>query len=107
MNNNTSEARALNADNNNHVEATVLRLVEELIQDWGLELEGPIVGETRLAKDLDFVSVDFIQLLVAVEQHYGRKLGFQDLVMRDGSYVPDLQISQVIDFVGNALKREG
>lgn len=94
-------------NSNNNVEATVIGLVEELIQDWGLELEGPVVRETRLAKELDFVSVDFIQLLVAIEQHYGRKLGFQDLVMEDGRYVSDLKISQIVDFVGNALKREG
>ena len=67
-------------------------------------MEGPIASETRLAKELDFVSVDFIQLLVAIEQHYGRKFGFQDLVMKNGSYVSDLTISQIVNFVGNAMK---
>lgn len=88
------------------VQQTVVSIVEDLIQDWGLDLEGPIDGCTRLSKELDFVSVDFIQLLVAIEQHYGRKFGFQDLVMENGSYVADLTIAQIVEFVGKALRSE-
>ncbi len=88
------------------VQQTVVSIVEDLIQDWGLDLEEPIDSHTRLAKELDFVSVDFIQLLVAIEQHYGRKFGFQDLVMQNGSYIPDLTISQIVEFVGKALRSE-
>jgi acyl carrier protein len=91
---------------NDSVQEAVIGIVEDLIQDWGLELEDPIAGHTRLAKELDFVSVDFIQLLVAIEQHYGRKFGFQDLVMANGSYVSDLTIAQIVDFVGGALRNE-
>jgi acyl carrier protein len=91
----------------NSVQQTVVSIVEDLIQDWGLDLEGPIGGHTRLARELDFVSVDFIQLLVAIEQHYGRKFGFQNLVMVDGSYISDLTITQIVDFVGKALRSEG
>ncbi|MOA65460.1 hypothetical protein D3C78_1918500 [compost metagenome] len=49
---------------------------------------------------MEFASVDIIQLMVAIEEHYNRpKMGFQDLLMNDGSYVDDLSIGQVIDFV--------
>ena len=55
---------------------------------------------TRLVADMEFASVDIIQLMVAIEEHYNRpKMGFQDLLMNDGSYVDDLSIGQVIDFV--------
>jgi acyl carrier protein len=91
---------------NESVQQTVVSIVEDLTQDWGLDLEGPIAGNTRLARDLDFVSVDFIQLLVAIEQHYGRKFGFQDLMMVDGSYISDLTISQIVEFVGKVLRSE-
>ena len=91
---------------NESVERIVVHICEDLIQDWGLDLDEPIAGDTRLAKDLDFVSVDFIQLLVAVEQHYKRKFGFQDLLMVNGSYVSDLTIGEIVEFVGQALRRE-
>ena len=49
---------------------------------------------TMLVADLDFASVDIIQLCVALEQSYERKLGFQDLLMKDGSYVGDLSLAR-------------
>lgn len=89
------------------IEKTLVDIVEDLIQDWGLELESGVSGQTSLVKDLDFASVDIIQLCVAIEQHYERKFGFQELLMKDGSYVSDLTITQVSDFVGNKLRGEG
>lgn len=81
------------------VENAVIEIVEDLIQDWGLDLDEGIDGKARLVYDLDFSSVDIIQLCVALEQHYERKLGFQNLLMKDGSYVADLSLSQVSKFV--------
>ena len=89
------------------IEQSLVGIVEDLIQDWGLELDGGVSGATRLVKDLDFASVDIIQLCVAIEQHYERKFGFQALLMKDGSYVSDLTIAQVIAFVGSRLRGEG
>jgi acyl carrier protein len=88
------------------VEITVVDIVEDLIQDWGLDLDGGIGGQARLVDDLDFSSVDIIQLCVALEQHYERKLGFQNLLMKDGSYVGDLTLSQVSEFVLGRLNGE-
>lgn len=79
---------------------TVIAVVEDLIQDWGLELESPVSASTALVADLEFASVDIIQLCVALEQAYGRKLGFQDLLMKDGSYVGDLRLEQFAAHVG-------
>ena len=42
----------------------------------------------------------------AIEQHFERKFGFQALLMKDGSYVSDLTIAQVSDFVGSRLQGE-
>lgn len=80
-------------------EQTVIAVVEDLIQDWGLELDDGVGGATRVVADLEFASVDIIQLCVALEQTYERKLRFQDLLMRDGSYVSDLSIAQIAQFV--------
>src|SRR5689334_8247089 len=86
-------------------EGVVVEIVEDLIQDWGLETDG-VTGATFLVADLEFASVDIIQLCVALEQHYERKLGFADLLMVNGSYVKDLSISQIAQFVGTKLPRK-
>ena len=83
---------------------TVCAIVEDLIQDWGLDLDAPVGAATLLVADLDFASVDIIQLCVALEQSYERKLRFQELLMRDGSYVSDLSLSQVATHVESRLQ---
>ncbi len=80
-------------------ELTVVAVVEDLIQDWGLDQAGSVNGATTLVKDLQFASVDIIQLCVALEQSFERKLGFQNLLMRDGSYVGDLSVEQIARFI--------
>ena len=85
---------------------TVIAIVDDLTQDWGLDLEAPVGADTKLAADLQFASVDIIQLCVALEQCFGRRFGFQDLLMKDGSYVGDLALSQFAAFVDSKLKLE-
>jgi acyl carrier protein len=85
-------------------EKTVTAIVVDLVQDWGLDLAEPIGPQTMLVADLDFASVDIIQLCVALEQSYERKLGFHDLLMRDGSYVGDLSLAQFAAHVETKLQ---
>ena len=84
-------------------EATVVAVIEDLIQDWGLDLEGGVRPETHVVADLEFASVDIIQLCVALEECYGRKFGFQSLLMHDGSYVGDLSVDQIAKFIAGRL----
>ena len=84
-------------------EAILIGIIEDLIQDWGLDLSEEISGKTTLVNDLEFTSVDLIQLCVAIEQHYDRKIGFQDLLMKDGSYVADLSIAQIDNYLESKL----
>ena len=88
------------------IEKTLIEIVDDLTQDWGINLNGGITGKTLLGNDLEFASVDIIQLCVAIEQHYDRKFGFQDLLMDDGSYVSDLSVAQIVEFL-DAKLREG
>ena len=66
-----------------------------------------ISGKTLLVNDLEFASVDIIQLCVAIEEHYERKIGFQDLLMNEGSYVSDLSIAQMAEFIDGKLNEQG
>ena len=80
----------------------IIEIVEDLTQDWGLDLEEPINMETSLVIDLEFASVDVIQLCVAIEEHYNQsKMGFQDLLMVDGRYVDDLTVKQFAEFLNH------
>ena len=81
------------------IEKTLVEIVEDLIQDWGIDLDDGVAGTALLVNDLDFASVDIIQLCVAIEQRYDRKIGFQDLLMKESSYVSDLSIAQMVDFL--------
>lgn len=88
------------------VEEIMAVIVKDLVQDWGIDLNGSVKGNTLLVNDLEFASVDIIQLCVAIEQHYERKFGFQNLLMKNGSYVSDLSISQIAHFLHHSLQGE-
>jgi acyl carrier protein len=88
------------------IEKTLIKIVEDLIQDWGLDLDNGISGFTKLVADLEFTSVDIIQVCVAIEQYYQQKMGFQSLLMKDGSYVSDLSITQIAEFLVNKMNRK-
>jgi len=87
--------------------ATVVAIVDDLTQDWGLDTDSPSGATTMVVADLEFASVDIIQLCVALEQCYGRRFGFQDLLMKNGSYVGDLSLGQLAAFVDLKLNTEG
>lgn len=84
----------------------MILIVEDLVQDWELNLDEAISQETFLVNDLNFSSVDIIQLCVALEQNYERKLGFHELLMEDGKYVGDLSIQQISIFLESKLKNQ-
>ena len=86
---------------------TVVAIVGDMTQDWGLEPAAPMSAGTMLAADLEFASVDIIQLCVELEQCYERRFGFQDLLMKDGSYVGDLSLGQFAAFIDVRLTHEG
>ncbi len=80
----------------------VISVIETLIQDW--DLDAPVTPDTRLVADLEFESIDIIQMVVAFEQHFGnRKLGFDALLMQNGRYVEDLSITQIADFLATRV----
>jgi acyl carrier protein len=86
--------------------AAVVRIIEEMICELDLDYDHPIVGETHLIADLGFASVDFIHLIVELESHFARKMGFHDLIMPNGKYVADLSVGELTDFVTRRLAGE-
>jgi len=81
-----------------HIDNVLIEVLRDFTSDWGLDVE--ISRQTRLVGDLEFDSIDIIQVVVAIEGALGaRNLGFQELLMVDGRYVDDLSIAQIGAFL--------
>lgn len=79
-------------------------LLTDFTQDWDHVHEGEIGRDTKLLADLGFESIDIIQLVVAIEEEFGKhKLPFNQLLMKDGRYVDDLSVGQIADFLAPLL----
>jgi acyl carrier protein len=90
------------------VEQAVVAVANETISDWDIDLPGGITVDTLLIHDLAFESIDIVQFAVAIEQATERKgLPFEKLFMRDGNYVDDVRLSQVVDFLCGELGVKG
>lgn len=87
------------------IEAQVIAVLENMTADWELEDGGKIEPETRLMEDLAFESIDVVQLVVALEKNFERKgLPFEQLFMRDGDYVNELEVKEIVEFLHKNLQ---
>jgi acyl carrier protein len=81
-------------------------LLNDMIQEWDIELLDPIGAETRLIADLGFESVDLMQLIVAIEQAFGvRGLPYEQVLMQNGGYVTEITTRQLADFLYRSIAR--
>jgi acyl carrier protein len=85
------------------VEERVIGVIADLTKDWDVEIEGGMTSGTSMVGDVDFASIDFIQMAVAIESEFKTKLGFQDLLMQGGKYVDDVTVRQIAEFVAERL----
>lgn len=84
----------------NELERLVINVLETTTQDWDVEIDDGIHGSTRLIEDLEFESIDVVQFAVALEQALGTKgLPFEKLFIKDGNYVEDITVSEVVAFL--------
>ncbi|MBV1897635.1 MAG: hypothetical protein KUG70_14330 [Rhodobacteraceae bacterium] len=80
------------------IENRLITTIQEFVSDWGVTSE--IDSTTTLVADLEFDSIDIIQLFVAIETTFEkRNLGFQDLLIKDGRYVDDLSVREISEFL--------
>lgn len=87
----------------NQVQSDIVSILKDMTQEWELDLND-INPKTHLVEDLGFGSIDIIQLVVAIEEHFKQKLGFNELLMHDGQYVDDLSIGELVSFVSGKLQ---
>lgn len=89
------------------IQEELISLIELLIEEHGYDLDQPIGPESQLVANLGFSSLDFVQLIVDIEAKLGRKLGFQALLLKKGSYVKDVSVGELVQFVRGQLLAEG
>ena len=76
-------------------------ILEDMTSDWDFDYDGGIRSETRLIGDLSFESIEVVQLMVLIEQHFELKnFGSEKLLMTDGRYVDELSVDEIADFLG-------
>ena len=82
------------------ISASVVDILNRMTSDWDIGFAGGIQPSTRLIGDLTFESIDMVQFVVAIEEHFMRRdLPFEKLLMVDGRYVDDLRVAEVFDFL--------
>ena len=80
------------------IESALLELLDELGQEADV-----IDQETMLYADLGITSIDAIHLMVLLEDQIGHPMNFQDLAIRNGRYVDDTSVGELLDFVATSL----
>ena len=87
------------------IEQGVVAVINDMVADWELDQPKGLGSSTRLMEDLEFESIDIVQLAVSLEQHFEQSgLPFEKLFMRDGDYVDDLTIDEIAVFLRSHLK---
>ena len=82
----------------------VIGVLNDMTEDWDLDMPDGIDAKTSLVDALAFESIDVVQFAVALEQALDRKgLPFEKLFMKDGDYVDDVLVSQVVEFLTQEL----
>lgn len=85
------------------IESELIEILKDITQDWEID-EIEILPSTKIVEDLGFVSIDIIQLVVAIEEHFQQKLGFNELLMKNGRYIDDLAVEEIAKFVERKVK---
>jgi len=83
-------------------------ILKDMTSDWDIGYDGGIGPDTRLIADLEFESIDVVQLIVAIEERFQRRdLPFEKLLMKDGRYVDEILVSDAVNFLCQHLNFNG
>lgn len=82
----------------------LVAILEDITSDWDMDVNGPIGKDTKLIADLAFESIDVVQFIVAIEEHYKRRgLPYEEFLMLDGRYVDEIKVADVAAFLARHL----
>jgi acyl carrier protein len=89
-----------NSDSREEIQGGVVNVLQNMVEEWDLDLAEPIGPETRIIEDLGFESIDLVQLVVGIEEKFGvRGLPYEEVLMKDGAYVTEIHVSDLVSFL--------
>jgi acyl carrier protein len=80
----------------------IVAALTELMEESGEE-PGAMGPHTMLSANLGISSVDAIHLMIMLEDRLQKPLSFEKLAVRDGEYVQDISMGELLKFVGDSL----
>ena len=81
-----------------------LQILRGMTSGWDMGFAGAIGPDTRLGADLAFDSMQVIELVIAIEEHFTlQELPFQQLFMPDDRETDDPKVSELVDFLSSHL----
>jgi acyl carrier protein len=86
----------------------VIGVLQSMVEDWDLDLAEPIGPNTSIIEDLGFESIDLVQLVVSIEERFAvRGLPYEEILMKDGAYVSEINLSDLVDFLHRYVPNHG
>ena len=87
--------------------SSIINILTDMTEDWDMEDDVEINKKTCLMADLEFESIDAVQFIVAIEEHFQRRgLPFEELLMADGRYVDEITVKDTVDFLDRHLSAD-
>ena len=82
----------------------LIEILEDMTLDWDMEFDSAVGPDTRLIADLAFESVDVVQFVVAIEEHYQQRgIPWEEFLMIDGRYVDEIRVGDTVAFLYRSL----
>lgn len=102
----TDKAEVNAPTNRGQVLATVTERLDDMTRDWDRDdLTGDISGTTLMRGHLGFSSMDLVMLVVDIQGFYRRQdLPWEQLFAPLGSYVDDVKVDEIVDFLCRYLE---
>ncbi|MCK9419579.1 MAG: acyl carrier protein [Nitrospirae bacterium] len=99
-----NEHQAAGAISAETIQSGLTGILKEMTADWDLFYSGDIGADTKLIEELGFESIDIVQLVVAIQEHFKRRdFPFEELLMADGRYVDEITVRDTVSFLHGHL----
>lgn len=84
----------------------LLLILKDMTADWDMDFSSELGPQTRLVSDLGFESIDVVQLIVAIEEHFQlRGLPWEEFLMSGGRYIDEIEVKGTVSFLNKHLNQ--
>jgi acyl carrier protein len=80
------------------IQVDIIRIIKEICREIHQEMRS-IQPQTRLSLDLDFESLELIQLILNLEKKYKISADITDILMRSSRGKEDITIEEIVNLI--------